>query len=431
MKKRLGTAGGRNGDCRPAARPCQTPATYLVGGAVRDELLGRPVTERDWVVVGATPEEMIRRGFRAVGKDFPVFLHPETSEEHALARTERKTGAGYHGFAVHAAPDVTLEEDLARRDLTINAMARAPDGALIDPYGGRRDLEARVLRHITEAFAEDPVRILRLGRFAARLGPDGFTVADETLALCRRMVEAGEADALVPERVWQELARALIEAAPRRFFEVLRACVALARVLPEVDALFGVPQRPEFHPEVDTGEHTLRAVDAAAQLGAPLEARFAVLLHDVGKALTPPEELPRHAGHDARGVAPAEEACRRLRVPRDCRDLAVLVTRHHLTVQRALELRAGTVVDLLEAIDAFRRPERLEPFLVACEADHRGRGGQEEAPWPQGGLLRRAHAAAAAVTAAPFVAEGLQGPEIGRAVREARCRAVAGALSAL
>lgn len=405
---------------------------YRVGGAVRDALLGRPVAERDWVVVGATPEEMLEAGYRAVGKDFPVFLHPETQEEYALARTERKTGAGYHGFRVHASPDVTLEEDLARRDLTINAMAEDHAGRIIDPYGGRRDLEERVLRHVTEAFSEDPVRILRLGRFAARLAPEGFTVAPETLELCRGMVEAGEVDALVAERVWQELSRALMEPSPRSFFEVLIDCGALERVLPEVAALFGVPQRRDYHPEVDTGEHTLQVVQAAAALEAPLEARFAALLHDLGKALTPAEDLPRHPGHEKRGVEPTRAVCRRVRAPRGCAELAEVVTRWHMVTHRVLEMRPGRVVDLLEAIDAFRRPERLEPFLLACEADIRGRFPPGTPPeqrvpqdWPQGRFLRRAHAAAAAVPARPFVEQGLRGPAVGEAVHQARAEAVA------
>lgn len=419
---------------------------YLVGGAVRDRLLrqglGQPEgePERDWVVVGATPAELEADGYRPVGRDFPVFLHPKTHEEYALARTERKTAAGYHGFAFHAAPDVTLEDDLARRDLTVNALAvDAADvdgpltpGKVIDPYGGQRDLEDRVLRHVTDAFAEDPVRILRLGRFAARFAPFGFRVADETLALCRRMVDAGEVDALVAERVWQELSRALMEPYPRAFFDVLRACGALARILPEVDALFGVPQRPDYHPEVDTGEHTLQVVQAAADLGAPLEARLGALVHDLGKGLTPRDELPRHRGHERRGVEPTRALCERLRVPKDVRALAEVITRWHMVTHRALELRPGRVVDLLDAIDAFRRPERLEPFLLACEADVRGRVAPGTPPeavtvpdWPQGAFLRAAHAASLQVSAKPFVEQGLRGPAVGEAVRQARIEAVA------
>ena len=399
---------------------------YRVGGCVRDRLLGRPVEEVDWVVVGTTPEEMTAAGYQPVGKDFPVFIHPVTGEEYALARTERKTAAGYHGFELHAAPEVTLEDDLARRDLTINAMAEDPEGRIIDPFGGRADLEARVLRHVTDAFAEDPVRILRLARFAARFAPEGFTVAEETLELCRRMVEAGEADALVPERVWQELSRGLMETVPQRMVEVLREAGALAKVLPEVDALFGVPQRRDYHPEGDAGRHTLQVLALAARLEAPLESRYAVLLHDVGKARTPRSELPRHRGHDARGVPLVEQASERLRVPRACRGMAMLVTRWHMKAHRALELRPGRVVDLLEALDVYRRPERLEPFLLACEADYRGREGCEEAHWRQGAFLRAAFEASRGVSARPFVERGLRGPEVGRAVREARCRAVAG-----
>ncbi|MCG5540640.1 MULTISPECIES: multifunctional CCA addition/repair protein [unclassified Halorhodospira] len=399
---------------------------YRVGGAVRDRLLGRPVEEVDWVVVGSTPAAMEAAGYRPVGKEFPVFLHPQTGEEYALARTERKTAVGYHGFEFHAAPDVTLEQDLARRDLTINAMAEDDAGNLIDPFGGRADLEARRLRHVTEAFAEDPVRILRLARFAARFADAGFVVAEDTMALCQRMVDAGEVDALVPERVWQELARGLMEPAPRRMIEVLREAGALARVLPEVDALFGVPQPTAYHPEEDAGLHTLLALDAAAALGAPLEARFAVLLHDVGKALTPAEALPHHPGHEEAGVPAARQASERLKAPRACRDLAILVTRWHLHAHRALELRPGTVVELFEGLDLFRRPERLEPFLDACRADARGRPGREGATWPAGDFLRAAFEACRGVSARAFVDQGLRGPQVGEAVREARCRAVAG-----
>ncbi|ABM63094.1 multifunctional CCA addition/repair protein [Halorhodospira halophila] len=398
---------------------------YRVGGAVRDRLLGRPVDEVDWVVVGATPEAMEAAGYRPVGKDFPVFLHPQTGEEHALARTERKTAVGYHGFEFYAAPEVTLEQDLARRDLTINAMAEDAGGRLIDPFGGQVDLQARQLRHVTDAFAEDPVRILRLARFAARFADDGFVVADETMALCQRMVAAGEVDALVPERVWQELARGLMEPTPRRMIEVLRQAGALARLLPEVDALFGVPQSPAHHPEGDAGTHTLMALDAAAAVDASLEARFAVLLHDVGKALTPAEALPRHPGHEEAGVDGARRVSERLKAPRACRDLAVLVTRWHMHAHRALELRPGTVVELFEGLDLFRRPERLEPFLHACLADDRGRGGREASDWPAGDFLRAAFEACRGVSARSFVEQGLRGPEVGEAVREARCRAVA------
>ena len=406
------------------ARPEEGLEVYLVGGAVRDRLLGLPVKEHDWVVVGATPEEMLRRGFRPVGRDFPVFLHPETGEEYALARTERKTGPGYHGFAFHAAPDVSLEEDLRRRDITINAMAQAPDGTLVDPYGGRVDLERRLLRHVSPAFVEDPVRILRVARFAARLAPLGFRVADETLALMRRMVESGEADHLVPERVWQELVRALGEPAPRRFFEVLRDCGALARVLPELDRLFGVPQPPEHHPEVDTGVHTLLVLDQAAALSPEPVVRYAALLHDLGKGVTPREEWPRHHGHEARGAELARAVSERLRAPAEFRDLAVLTAAEHGRAHRALELRPATVLELLERADAFRRPERFERFLLACEADSRGRPGYERRDYVQGRLLREARAAAAAVSPRAFVEAGLKGAAVGEALRRARLRAI-------
>ncbi len=398
--------------------------TYLVGGAVRDELLDRPVSERDWVVVGATPEDMIRQGFRAVGKDFPVFLHPETREEFALARTERKVAPGYRGFRVHASPEVTLEEDLGRRDLTVNAMARDERGTLVDPFGGADDLRARRLRHVSPAFREDPVRVLRLARFAARFHHLGFTVADETMALCRAMVADGEAAALVPERVWRELARALCERTPSAFIRVLRECGALAVILPEVDALFGVPQRRDYHPEVDTGIHLLLALDQSARLGDELETRFPVLVHGLGKALTPAAELPRHRGHEERGVPLVEALCDRLRVPNACRELGRLVARHHLLCHRLAELTPKRVVGLLEALDSFRKPERVERFASACEADARGRPGLEDQPYPQAKLLRRASEAAAAVRARPFVEQGLRGPAIAGAVHAARVRAV-------
>jgi len=399
---------------------------YLVGGAVRDPLLDRAVVDRDHVVVGATPEDMLARGFRPVGKDFPVFLHPQTQEEYALARTERKTGRGYHGFAFHADPSVTLEEDLARRDLTINAMARGEDGTLVDPFGGARDLQARVLRHVSPAFVEDPVRVLRVARFAARYAPLGFRIADETLALMRRMVDDGEVDHLVAERVWQETRKALTEPAPSAFVRALRECGALRVIFPEVDALYGVPQRAEFHPEIDTGVHVEMVLDMAARLapGDDLVA-FCALTHDLGKALTPADELPRHVLHEQRGVAPLQALCARLKPPVEHAALAERVCRHHLDVHRALELRASTVQRLLESLDAFRRSDRLAPFLLACTADKRGRLGFSEAPYPQADFLRTAFAAAAAITAAPFVAKGLRGPDIGAAMREARVRAIA------
>ncbi len=404
--------------------PADGLAVYRVGGVVRDELMGRASKDADYVVVDASPEQMQSRGFRPVGRDFPVFLHPDSGEEYALARTERKSGHGYHGFVFHTGPDVTLEDDLARRDLTVNAMARSPAGELIDPFGGRQDLEKCILRHVSPAFREDPVRVLRLARFAARF-PD-FRVAAETLALCREMVSDGEVDHLVPERVWQEMARALMESCPSRFFKVLRETGALAVILPEVDCLFGVPQVEKFHPEIDTGIHTLMVVEQAALLDATLAARFACLVHDLGKSLTPREQWPRHIGHEKRGLEPIRGVCERLRVPSDCRDLALLVGEFHLHAHRALDLKSATVVKLLERLDLFRRPERLDPFLLACEADWRGRKGLDERPYPQADFLRRALATAAAVDARGFVEQGLRGPAIATAMHEARVRAVAG-----
>ncbi len=355
--------------------------TYSVGGAVRDELLGLPVVDRDYVVVGATPAEMVAQGFRPVGRDFPVFLHPKTQEEYALARTERKTAPGYHGFVFHASPEVTLEEDLARRDLTINAIAKDAGGALIDPYGGRRDLAARVLRHVSPAFAEDPVRVLRVARFAARFAD--FVIAPETLELMRQLVKSGEVDHLVAERVWQELAKGLMEARPSRMFESLRQSGALLRILPEVDGLFGVPQRADFHPEVDTGVHTMMVADMSARLGLSLPARFAALTHDLGKGRTPPETLPRHTGHEAVSVAMLRPLCDRLRVPADCHELARLVAQFHGDIHRFEELRPSTMVRVIEQCDGLRRPERFGQVLAACECDYRGRLGFEERPYPQ------------------------------------------------
>jgi tRNA nucleotidyltransferase (CCA-adding enzyme) len=400
--------------------------TYTVGGAVRDELLGLAVQDRDWVVVGASPEDMLRRGFKPVGKDFPVFLHPQTHEEYALARTERKTGPGYHGFAFHAAPDVTLEEDLARRDLTINAIAKDHDGNIVDPHGGLRDLAAKVLRHVSPAFAEDPVRILRLARFAARF--DDFTVAPETEALMRDMVAAGEVDALVAERVWQELARGLMAVKPSRMFETLRRCGALARLLPEVDCLFGVPQRADYHPEVDTGLHIMLVIDVAAATGAPLPARFAALTHDLGKCRTPAEVLPRHIGHEARSVDLLDPLCRRLRVPADCRDLALLVAGLHGTAHRVDELKAATVVDVIMRCDAIRRPERFPQFLAACEADYRGRGGWMQRAYPQAEVWQRALAAVRSVDAGAIAAQTDDAAQIQARLRQARIAAVRTAL---
>jgi len=371
---------------------------YVVGGAVRDELLGLPVQDRDHVVVGATPDEMVKLGFQPVGKDFPVFLHPVTHEEYALARTERKSGHGYKGFKVFASPEVTLEEDLLRRDLTINAMARDEQGNLIDPYSGQADLSAKFLRHVSPAFAEDPVRILRVARFAARFSD--FHVAPETLELMRRMVEDGEIDHLVPERVWQELSRGLMSSQPSRMFLVLRECGALARLLPEIDRLFGVPQPPAHHPEIDTGIHVMLVVDWAAGQGYSLPVRFAALTHDLGKGVTPPDLWPKHHGHEARSVTLVQEITQRLRIPADCRDLALLVARYHGDIHRALELRPETVLKILESTDAFRRPERFVEILQACESDFRGRPGYEQRDYPASEHFHRAVALASDINAA-------------------------------
>ncbi|MES2999162.1 MAG: multifunctional CCA addition/repair protein [Pseudomonadota bacterium] len=404
--------------------------TYMVGGAVRDALLGLPVNDHDWVVVGATPQEMIAAGYLPVGKDFPVFLHPETREEYALARTERKTAKGYHGFAFHAEPSVTLEDDLARRDLTINAMARGDDGKLIDPFNGQADLKARVLRHVTLAFREDPVRILRVARFAARF--HDFTLAPETLQLMRGMVDAGEVDALVAERVWQEIARGLMEAKPSRMFEMLRDCGALARLLPEVDRLWGVPQRAEYHPEVDTGVHLMMVLDMSARLNASLPVRFACLTHDLGKGTTPAHVLPRHIGHEERSARLLKDVCERLRVPVECRDLADVVAREHGNIHRSEEFGAAAVVRLLERCDAFRKPKRFDEVLLACECDARGRLGLEENAYPQRPRLLAALAAAQSVAtpdvAAQAQAQGLDGPRIGEMIHKARVKAVEASL---
>ena len=397
---------------------------YLVGGAVRDRLLGLAIRERDWVVVGATPEELVRLGYQPVGREFPVFLHPTTHEEHALARQERKVGPGYRGFTTQFAPSVTLEEDLRRRDLTINAMAEDESGTLIDPYGGRADLDARLLRHVSEAFVEDPVRILRVARFAARLAPLGFRVAEETLALMRHITDSGEVRTLVPERVWQETERALGAAHPEVFFEVLRACGALAVIYPEIDALFGVPQPPRWHPEIDTGVHVMLALKYAASHGASVAVRFAVLTHDLGKAQTPRSEWPSHHGHEEFGVPLINELCDRLKVPNTHRELAVLAARHHTLVHRALELRPVTVLTLLENCDALRRPERFGELLRTCEADARGRTGREDSPYPQVDYLEQALAAAAGVTLAASERQELEGVEIGAELRRRRLAAV-------
>jgi tRNA nucleotidyltransferase (CCA-adding enzyme) len=416
-------------------------AVFVVGGAVRDALMGLPVHDRDWVVVGSTPEAMAAQGYAPVGKDFPVFLHPQTREEYALARTERKTARGYKGFAVQAAPDVTLDEDLARRDLTINAMA-VPEtlahampaqwaGHIVDPYGGQRDLHTKVLRHVTEAFAEDPVRILRLARFAARFAD--FDVADETLALMRQMVADGEVDHLVPERVWQEIARGLMTNKPSRMFEVLRACGALEVLLPELDRLWGVPQRAEHHPEIDTGVHAMMVVDQCARLHTPLAVRWAALMHDLGKGTTAPDVLPRHIGHEGRSAKLALNVAERLRVPNDCKDLADVVAREHGNIHRSGELNAAALVRLLGRCDAIRQPERFALVLQACEADARGRLGLEDRDYPQAQRLTLALQAALSVLTADIAAQaardGLQGPQIGERIELARTAAVQAALS--
>ncbi len=399
---------------------------FEVGGAVRDALLGLPVHDRDWVVVGASPQALVDAGYLPVGRDFPVFLHPQTREEYALARTERKTAPGSHGFSVHAAPEVTLEQDLARRALTVNAIARGKDGQLVDPFGGQRDLKARVLRHVTDAFREDPVRILRLARFAARF-PD-FSVAPETQTLMRAMVEGGEVDALVPERVWQELSRGLLAAKPSRMLEVLRDCGALARLLPEVDRLWGVPQRAEYHPEVDTGTHLLLVLDMAARLRAPLTVRFACLVHDLGKGTTLPEEWPRHIGHEGRSVRLLQELAQRLRVPVDCRELAEVVAREHGNIHRSGEFGAAALVRLLERCDAFRKPARFDEVLLACECDARGRGGLSASAYPQRPRLLAALAAAQSVdtarVSAEALAQGVKGQAVGERIHAARVATV-------
>lgn len=402
--------------------------TYLVGGAVRDALLGLPPGDRDFVVVGASVQQMLEAGYRQVGRDFPVFLHPDTGEEHALARTERKSGRGYTGFVVHADPSVTLEDDLRRRDFTINAIARADDGALVDPFGGARDLEARVLRHVGDAFVEDPLRVLRAARFMARFAPLGFSVAPETLALMRQMAASGELAALVPERVWQELAKALRAAAPGAFLRTLREADALRAVLPEVDALYGVPQRAEYHPEIDTGLHQELVCDMAARL-APGDdlVGYAALCHDLGKALTPADVLPKHLMHEMRGVAPAIALSQRLKVPNEHRELAVACCREHLNVHRIAELKPATVHELIARCDGFRKPARIGQLATVCEADARGRAGLAEAAYPQAQTLRRLHAAAMAVRGADIAAQGVSGPAFGEALRKVRIHAIAAA----
>jgi len=416
---------------------------FVVGGAVRDALMGRSVNDRDWVVVGSTPEAMSAQGYVPVGKDFPVFLHPQTREEYALARTERKTARGYKGFAVQAAPDVTLEEDLARRDLTVNAMAvpealahQAPStwtGQIVDPYGGLSDLQSKVLRHVTKAFAEDPVRILRLARFAARFAD--FSVAGDTMALMRQMVEDGEVDHLVHERVWQELAKGLMAAKPSRMFEVLRECGALKVLLPELDRLWGVPQRPEYHPEIDTGVHMMLVMDMAARLNMPLSVRVACLMHDLGKGTTPADVLPRHIGHEGRSVKLLQKVCERLRVPTDCKELAEVVAREHGNIHRSAELGPEALMRLLERCDAIRQPERFARVLQACECDARGRLGFEDAAYPQAERLLKVQQAALSVETAPIAqaaaAQGLQGPQIGEQIAKVRVQAIAQWLQSL
>ncbi len=402
---------------------------YQVGGCIRDKLLNLPVQDRDWVVVGATPQQMLDLSYKQVGQDFPVFLHPHSHEEYALARTERKTAPGYKGFSVDAAPDVSLIDDLRRRDLTINAIAEAADGTLIDPFGGVEDLDRRVLRHVSPAFSEDPVRILRVARFAARFATLGFRVADETNVLMRQMVESGEIDALVPERVWAELVRALAEATPSRFFETLRDCHALARLFPDIDRLFGVPQPPQYHPEIDTGVHVMMVIDQAARLSPDPCVRFAALMHDLGKGATPPAEWPRHIGHEARGVTLVKAFCKHWRVPNECRDLAVLTAKYHTHCHRAAELRPTTLCDTLHALDAMRRPQRFENFIITCEADARGRPGYEDTPYPQAAIFRAAFRAMQSVDAQALVDAGLTGATLVERLRRQRIVAIAGAIN--
>jgi len=395
--------------------------TYLVGGSVRDQLLGSPIKDKDWVVVGSTPEEMIAKGYQPVGKDFPVFLHPKTHEEYALARTERKTAPGYRGFVVHAEPDITLEQDLARRDLTINAIAQADDGSLIDPFNGQQDLKDKVLRHVSPAFTEDPVRVLRIARFAARFD---FTIADETKRLIQQMVAAKELDHLVSERVWQELVKALATDKPSLFFMALRGTGALASIFPEIDRLFGVPQVPKWHPEIDTGIHVMMVLDQAAKLSDEITVRFAALCHDLGKGTTPADVLPQHIGHEARSVELTASLCQRLRVPKDIQSLALKVAEYHTHVHLLFELRPATILKVIESLDAFRRPERFEQFMLAGEADFRGRPGYEKLAMPEKKAFKCCFLAAKAITAKPFVEAGLQGPAINEALRKQRIQSI-------
>ncbi len=397
---------------------------YLVGGAVRDKLLGLEVKERDWVVVGETPEAMVRRGYRPVGKDFPVFLHPQSHEEYALARTERKTAPGYKGFTVHASSGVSLEQDLIRRDLTINAMAMTPEGRLIDPYGGQRDLEQRIFRHVSPAFAEDPVRILRIARFAARYDHLGFTLAEETRDLMQAMVTAGEVDYLVPERVWAELVKALNEKSPSAFFYTLKDCAALEKIFPEIHCLFGVPQPEKHHPEIDTGIHTMLCLEQAALLSSSPEVLFATLVHDLGKGITPKANWPSHHGHETKGLPILDKMCERLRVPNSFKTLALQVMQYHTHCHRAFELRASTITDMLAALGAFKPSNKLPEFLLACEADAKGRAGFEDAPYPQAELLSGAANAASSVDTAEILNGELKGSHIGEAIRRLRIKAV-------
>lgn len=399
--------------------------TYLVGGAVRDELLGLPVREKDWVVVGSTPEAMLAAGFKQVGKDFPVFLHPKTHEEYALARTERKTGQGYHGFSCYSSPDVTLEQDLSRRDLTINAIAKAESGDIIDPFQGQQDLKNKIFRHVSPAFSEDPVRILRIARFAARFRSFGFKIADETMALMQHMVQSGEIDALVSERVWQEMLSALSEEHPSAFFLVLRACGALARLWPDLDCLWGIPQPEQHHPEIDTGVHVMMALDLAAKLSPDTQVRFAALSHDLGKGKTPEKNWPSHRGHEELGVACIEAFAGRYRIPHEYRDLAILVSRYHLHCHRAFELRADTMLKTLEALDVFRKPDRFEKFLLACTADARGRKDKEQEAYIQVDRMRAAYQIAKGVNVDRLREQGLTGEKLGEKIHQERVRAIA------
>ena len=409
------------------ARP-EGMQTYLVGGAVRDKLLDLPAKDNDWVVTGATPQEMVDLGYKPVGKDFPVFLHPQTKEEYALARTEKKSGRGYHGFIFHTSTEVTLEEDLARRDLTINAMAEDSKGKLIDPYGGHKDLQNRILRHVSDAFIEDPVRLLRVARYAARYADLGFVIAEETQQLLKQIVSSGEVNELVSERVWNEISSALDEEKPSVFFLTLRQCGALAVLLPEIDDLFGVPQTAVHHPEIDTGVHTMMVVDMAARLGASNTVSFAALCHDLGKATTLASRLPRHIAHEAKGLSLISTLCDRLRIPAGHRQLAELVCQYHTHCHRAFELRISTIIKVLESLDVFRRPQRLDDFLLACEADARGRLGFEDLPYPQAELFRQSFNAAKQVNIKDLVSAGASGKEIKKQLRFRRTEAIAAVL---